>query len=133
MKPEDVAEATDYKAHSAALHLTPCQMPIARKGLARHEDQFAKDMCFWEMFEHGRRLVWQIHQLKRRVAPRLTGAPSPRYGLKAFRDGWQRTQEMQAIFFALVKASSSEATEEGDATERQVESTPAAEASRSPK
>jgi hypothetical protein len=111
-QPEDVSEATDYKAHSRAVHVGPRQELFGGKGFAKNEVPFAEDMCFWEMFEHGRRLIWAIDQLKRLLAPRLTSLPSLRNGLKAFRDGWQRTQEMQAMFFAILEASKEERGEE---------------------
>ncbi|MGH7923232.1 MAG: hypothetical protein ACREQH_01420 [Candidatus Binatus sp.] len=108
IKPEDAGEARDYKAHSGALHVMPHPMPLGGKGFAPDKDTFGRDMCFWEMFEHGRRLIWQMYRLKHRVAPRMKGVASPQRGMKAFRDGWRLTQEMQSVFIALLQASKDE-------------------------
>jgi hypothetical protein len=136
IKPEDLAETTDYeaadyKAHRAALQVRPRQTVLGGKGFARDEDQIGKDMCFWEIFDHGRRLIRPIHQLKRRVAPNLKGTPSPHRGLKAFRDGWELTQDMQAIFLSLLEGSEEESGEDGDTGAAEASSAPFPEASRS--
>jgi hypothetical protein len=62
-KPEDMTEALDYKGHSQSVHVTPHQRSFARKGIADDRRPFADDMCLWEMFEHGRRLIWEMDAL----------------------------------------------------------------------
>lgn len=104
-KPQDLAEAADYKAHSSFLHVTPYQGPFGGPGIVADSVPFAADGCFWEIFEHARRLLFEFHALKRVVARRLPMPAGPRRGLKAVREAWRRTQEMQAIFLALIEAS----------------------------
>lgn len=111
-QPQDVAEAADYRAHSRVLHVSPFANPFGGPGLDGSHLPWADDSCFWEMFEHGRRLLVAAHQLRREIAPRqrnLRGIDD----LKKFRDAWERTQEMQAIFLALIEASRS-TTERSD-------------------
>jgi hypothetical protein len=104
-KPQDLGEAVDYKAHSSSLHVTPYQGPFGGPGIVPDNVPFGADGCFWEVFEHARRLLFELHSLKQVVAPRLRLPPGPRKGLKAVREAWKRTQEMQAIFLALMEAA----------------------------
>jgi hypothetical protein len=113
MKPEDLTEAVDYRGHSMFLHVSPYQYPFGGPGITDHDIAFSADSGFWEIFEHGRRLVFAIHRLRRKVAPHLRSPWGPARGLKSFRDGWQRTQEWQAIFRALTEVAKEETLEDG--------------------
>ena len=108
--PEDVGEAADYKAHSTYLHVSPYRNPFGGPGLIQGNAPFADDSCFWEIMEQARRLLFAAHKLRRVVAPHLRGVIGPERGLKQFRDAWQRTQEMQAIFLALLQATTENET-----------------------
>ena len=101
-RPEDVAEASDYRGHSMWLHVSPYPHPFGGTGFSGPEGPFDTDLCFWEMFEHGRRVLFEAHRLRRKAAPHIKSPWGPWRGLKEFRDAWQRTQEMQAIWMALV-------------------------------
>jgi len=103
-EPQDLAEA-DYRAHSTFLHVSPHRNPFGGPGLSDSKVPFADDSCFWEIFEHGRRVLFALHQLRRKVARGVKSPSGPERGLKKFRDAWQRTQEMQAIFLALLQAA----------------------------
>jgi len=107
-RPQDPGEAADYRAHSSFLHVTPYQGPFGGPGIVPGNVPFGADGCFWEVFEHARRLLFELHSLKQVVAPRLRLPPGPRKGLKAVREAWKRTQEMQAVFLELIKAARSE-------------------------
>ena len=100
--PEDLAEATDYKAHSMRLHVTPQKTPFSDKGLVASDAPFGVDMCFWEVFEHARRLVLALfHFLSlQEFADALNPEPE---SLSSFKVAWERTQEMQQIFLALLQ------------------------------
>lgn len=104
-QPQDIAEASDYKGHSQFLHVTPVPNPFGGPGLKASGLPWADDSCFWEIFEHARRLLFAIHGLRRKIAPRLKTPVGLDRGLKKFRTGWERTQEMQQIFMALIEAS----------------------------
>lgn len=116
-KPEDMCEAVDYKAHSETLHVGPRPHPIAGVGIAG-EVGFLSDACFWEMYEHGRRLLWSIELFAHNAAPgtKLNSSDD----MSDFRNGLERTQEMQGIFIALLQTSSGQSTaniaEAGDAS-----------------
>ena len=73
---------------------------------------FSADSGFWEIFEHGRRLLFAIHRLRRKVAPHLRSPWGPERGLRKFRAGWQATQEWQAVFRALIEVAREEAKED---------------------
>jgi hypothetical protein len=51
----------DYKAHRAALHVNPTELPIARKVGA--VEAWEVDAGWWEIFEHGRRCSPQLRDL----------------------------------------------------------------------
>ncbi|MGH3871976.1 MAG: hypothetical protein ACRDSR_10765 [Pseudonocardiaceae bacterium] len=107
------AESLDYRAHSAALHVGPHRHPILARGFAT-DDGWGNDAGFWEIFQHTRRL--------HRAIQRLTGALTPGSAvdeialqeLTDVQDAWRRTQEMQGIYVALLKATAKTQTEEGD-------------------
>ncbi len=105
-------ESTDYKEHSISLHVGPEQNPFGGvPGISEPLMPFGDDAAFWEIFEHGRRLLIQVHGAKGRLAPRLKAPP----GLKAlpkFRAGWKQTQEMQFMALTLAKAIHDAATQE---------------------
>lgn len=109
-RPEDLPEATDYKAHSRFLHVTPWPTQFALKGLTSARGLFAVDMCFWEMFEHARRLILILHRLF--ASGRFPGVrnPDPETKLPKFKIGWQRTQEMQQIYLAMMKVFEGESS-----------------------
>jgi hypothetical protein len=105
------AESVDYRAHSAALHVGPHRDLVAARGFAT-EQGWASDAGFWEIFEHTRRL--------RRAIKGLTGVLTPGSAvdeiagqeLTDVQDAWRRTQEMQAIYIALLKEVAKTQTEE---------------------
>jgi len=104
----NAGEDTDYRAHSEALHVSPFTPVIARReprGSGR-DDPWDADAGFWEMFEHARRLIIATDALRAslKIRPLRAVAPSLRH-LKDFRDAWDRTQEMQAIYIALLMAT----------------------------
>lgn len=68
MQLEDVGEATDYQAHSRMLHVSPHPHPFGGTGFSGPEGPFDTDVCFWEMFEHGRRVLFEAHFLRRKLA-----------------------------------------------------------------
>jgi hypothetical protein len=111
-EPQDLGEASDYRAHSTFLHVSPYRNPFGGPGLADSDVPFAADSCFWEIFEHARRLVFVAHRLRRKVAPHLKSPRGPERGLKHLRDAWQRTQQMQAVFLALLEAANSDTTDD---------------------
>jgi hypothetical protein len=104
-EPQDLREALDYQGHSMLLHVSPYPNPFGGPGLGTPSMPFADDSCFWEIFEHGRRLLFAAHRLRRRVARHIKGPPGPERGLSLFRDAWKRTQEMQEIWRALITAA----------------------------
>ena len=104
-QPQDVGEANDYRAHSMFLHVSPYPNPFRNPGLSDSTMSLANDSCFWEIFEHGRRVLLATHRLRRKVARHIKSPWGLERGLKRFRDAWQRTQEMQAIWLALVEAT----------------------------
>lgn len=104
-QPQDVAEATDYKAHSMALHVAPGSVPLASKGFNQGQLPFEEDSGFWEIFEHARRLIGATYELMRKIAPRAIKWKDPEKQIPRFTEGWRATQQMQSIFLALLKAA----------------------------
>jgi hypothetical protein len=97
----ELNEAADYKGHSMFLHVGPLQSPFGVPGLARDEAVFAADSCFWEIFEHARRLLIAIETLAGEVRPQLL-ANHKAEDLEKLGDAWVLTQEMQQIWKQLI-------------------------------
>jgi len=113
-QPADVAEASDYRGHSRMLHVSPYPHPFGGTGFSGPEGPFDTDVCFWEIFEHARRLLLETHLLRRKLARHIRSPWGPWRGLRQFRDAWERTQEMQAIWMALLKNASTRGADDGE-------------------
>lgn len=106
VEPQDLPEASDYRGHSALLHVIPHPLPlVGRDGVGQSEGPFDTEICFWEMFEHALRLLVVAHHLRRRIARHLKSPWGPWRGLKRFRDGWDSTQEMKEIWMHLLRTT----------------------------
>lgn len=104
---KDLSEAIDYKAHSRIVHVGPFKNPFSgTAGLSTPDFPFGEDAPFWDIFEHARRLLLQVHGFQRRHAPRIT---MPRGlkddGLPKFKKAWEATQQMQGMAYALTKVA----------------------------
>ncbi|WP_148273325.1 hypothetical protein [Stigmatella aurantiaca] len=112
-KAQDLSEAVDYKAHSQMLHVTPRLHPLGSFGIA--DDASGSDLlgdaaCFWEMYEHARRVLWAAYHFAKALGPDVTLA-SPEEFID-FRDGWERTNQMQSIFLALIQGAQKDSESE---------------------
>ena len=105
-QPEDVAEAHDYRMHSRLLHVSPYPHPFGGTGFSGPEGRFDTEVCFWEIFDHARRLLFEAHRLRRKLARHIRSPWGPWRGLRQFRDAWERTQEMYALWLAAIEATS---------------------------
>lgn len=103
-QPQDLGEALDYRAHSELLHVSPYESPFGVRGLGRAEIVFG-DACFCEIFEHARRLLFECHRLRRKLARHVRSPAGPLRGLKKVRDAWERTRQLQAIWLALLQTA----------------------------
>jgi hypothetical protein len=97
-----VMENADYKAHSAALHVSPRRPVIGDKG--RASDPFELDAGFWEVFEHARRVLLALEACGLAIADEAWTEQSKRDGvlLDRIADAHSRTQEMQAMYIAMI-------------------------------
>ena len=107
-QPQDLSESYDYSGHSKFLHVSPYSNPFGNVGLNVGDIAFAADSGFWEMYEHGRRVLFAIHRLRRKLAKHLSSPLGPERGLKDFRNGWQTTQMWQTLFLAMVEVMNRE-------------------------
>ena len=103
-EPVDLGEHHDYRGHSMLIHVSPYLHPFGGTGFTAPDGPFDTDVCFWEMFEHARRILFEAHRLRRKLARHIKSPWGPWRGLKRFRDAWQRTQEMQAIWMGLIRS-----------------------------
>ncbi len=95
----------DYQGHSEALHVSPHEHPLFRKGIqAEGGDFLVPDGGFWELFEHARRLLFAIDSLRDRVATTDWGKIARGDDLIAVHDAWARTQQMQEMWLAMLAA-----------------------------
>ena len=97
----DDAIDVDYRGHSAALHVSPRPLPATSRGI--RESHTERDMGFWEIFEHGRRFLVAASALLSSMGSSSDALDLNR--LPKFREGWERTQEMQILFMALFEAA----------------------------
>jgi hemerythrin len=104
------AESVDYRAHSAALHVNPHQDLVAARGFST-EQGWAGDAGFWEIFEHTRRLRHAIQRLTGVLRPGSAADQIAGQELTDVQDAWQRTQEMQASYIALLETIAKTQTE----------------------
>jgi len=102
------AESIDYRGHSEALHVSPRQYPVARKGFSTGSGvagDLEADSGFWEIFEHGRRLHLALRRLTGVLQPGTPVHELTERSLSDFEDGWERTQQMQQVYLALIEAA----------------------------
>ena len=96
------AEAGDYRAHSAALHVTPTSRRSALTAKGRvPEHSFEGDAGFWEIIHHARRLSFALTRASATLAHQPRAVPSS--ALPGLEDAWQRTQEMQTVYLDLLR------------------------------
>jgi len=101
-KPEDMFEALYYKAHSQALHVGPRANLFANPGIS-DGIWYQSDACFWELYEHGRRLLVATANFAHIAAPEcIIKRPED---MKDFKAGLERTQQMQQLFMLILTAS----------------------------
>lgn len=103
IQPRELPESADYRGHSMLIHVLPYENPVGGSGLAQQEDPFIVDSCFWDMFEHARRMLIQAHCLRRKLARHIKSPWGPERGMKQFRRAWTSTQMMQKIWMALLE------------------------------
>lgn len=112
VKPENLVEANDYRSHSLYLHVTTAKNPFGGPGISDEDIAFSADSGFWEIFEHGRRVLFTIHWLRRKIAPHLRSPWGPKRGLRKVRAAWHATQNSQVIYHALMKVMREEFDED---------------------
>ena len=107
-------ENADYAAHSIALHVNANseRAPLFRKGLI-DDHSFEGDAGFWEIFEHARRVLGALDLARDRLASDPSRIPD---GIAAgpIREAWERTQEMLAVYIALLEVSADGQASEGE-------------------
>ncbi|HEY0377578.1 MAG TPA: hypothetical protein VGC87_11700 [Pyrinomonadaceae bacterium] len=94
-----------------SLHVSPIKNIFGDKGFSYTDDAFIVDSCFWEMFEHARRLVLVVYDLLKQNPSPDSANPDPETDLPDFKLGWRQTQDMQQIFYALLEAAKQSASE----------------------
>jgi len=97
---KDLVADPDYRAHSEALHVSPRVHPAAPKGV-QTETGLLDDAGFWEIFEHGRRLLFAIDGIRESAGATWREIPAGPDLLK-FQDAWARTQQMQEMYLGLL-------------------------------
>jgi hypothetical protein len=68
-------------------------------GPAEERDEFVADAGFWEIFEHGARVLQAIESLRLREG---AGPDEPLSPLDQFSDARARTAEMQTLYLAML-------------------------------
>jgi hypothetical protein len=96
----------DYRGHSLALHPAPPIAPLMSRGQeALSREPFGVDSGYWELFEHARRILIAIDRYAQAQGMADIRAIVDLDRLTKVRSGWERTQEMQAIYLAMLQAT----------------------------
>ena len=98
------------------LHVGPHLNPFGISGLTEESNEFVTDSCFWEIFEHARRLLIAIHTLAETLQPSLMADHNPEE-LERLGTAWVRTQEMQQIWQQLIGFRDENCNDENDSKE----------------
>ncbi|MEV5753742.1 hypothetical protein AB0L00_38480 [Actinoallomurus sp. NPDC052308] len=103
------AESMDYRGHSQSLHVRPRSIFLPQNGYLdpKHDPGgFGSDSGYWEIFEHARRLLDALCSLTGKLAPGSAADRLANEGTPAVKEAWQRTQQTQTVFMALIEAAS---------------------------
>jgi hypothetical protein len=101
----DSVAGVDYRAHSESLHVSPPVHPFFGKGYTP-ANELTQAACFWEMFEHARRILEAIEIIRDMRAGSDWGDIPHTKELEKVRDAWIRTRRLQAMYVALIQAPS---------------------------
>jgi hypothetical protein len=111
--PQDLAESSDYKAHSRSLHISPSSFPWEKRGIVRKTDEgLLSDMCYWEMYSHAESIAVAITELISVLMPGDEIGPNVEKDLPRVAKAYERVSEMKQIFLALIEASKDDDAEE---------------------
>jgi hypothetical protein len=96
-------ESVDYKLHSILLHVSPLQPlgGLAAHGIVTTDEAPGSELCFWEIFEHARRLAQAITDLAKAVSPPLE-LLDPKGKHPNLVAAWDRSQAMLAGYQYLM-------------------------------
>jgi len=97
-KPEDMIEAKDYKAHSQYLHVTPYSNPFGSPGFVDDSHPGILGAYFWELLEHGRRLIFVIFRLQNNIETFQALSEQNGPNLPLFHDAWERSRIRYAMW-----------------------------------
>jgi hypothetical protein len=97
-RPEDMIEAQDYKAHSRYLHVTPYTNPFGSPGFVDDSHPGMLGACFWEILEHGQRLIFVIYRLLNNVETSEALSEENGPNLPLFHDAWERSKIRHALW-----------------------------------
>lgn len=89
--PRDMNEASDYKGHSKLLHVAPHESPVVWATPGKPMDALGSLVCFCEMFEHARRLIFAVGDLCSQIGP---PAPDIETYLKVTPSVWAETTKL---------------------------------------
>jgi len=90
-RPQDMNEASDYKGHSKLLHVLPYENALVWATPAVPMDALGSLVCFCEIFEHARRLIFAVGDLCSQIGP---PAPDIEAYLKATPTVWAESAKL---------------------------------------
>jgi hypothetical protein len=88
--------------HSQLLHVTPAVSPLGARGIGVEQHPFALDLCFGELFEHARRILFEAFDLLKAVVTDNLNVPCPRTELPKASEAWIYTQVMLGVSLAVL-------------------------------
>lgn len=106
----DLPEAACYKLHSQLLHVTPRVSPTGPRGVGVEQHPFALDLCFGEIFEHARRVLFEAFDLLTAVVADNVGVPCPKTGLPSASEAWISTQVVFGVSLAVLAGADAKRT-----------------------
>jgi hypothetical protein len=98
--PKALGLSSCYATHSELLHVTPLISPFGR-GVVDRAHPFDVEICFAEVFEHARRIVYTIYRLADKLAQTQHGLTHPGSGLPEASKAWISTEAVLGFILAL--------------------------------
>jgi hypothetical protein len=100
IKVDDMSDNANYELHSGMLHVNPSNIidDFAPKGFTQVPHLEGAEFCFWEIFEHAKRLVFALHELGAVIVGSSWTVLDPKTDLPNLRNAHARTWAVLALF-----------------------------------
>jgi hypothetical protein len=108
--PNTLPDTFEYRAHSEGLHVSPSFMlsDLAGKGFTEAPSPRGVEFCFWDIFEHSRRVIIVANDLGKDIEGSKWNGPDPKTSMPEAAKAWERTRAMVKFFSVFERAKQEE-------------------------